>query len=89
MNSSCSLKNLQKEWENLKLGKIKKMKKTKEKIDVVIEKLEVIENYLKKLTGLIPEESLKVIEIFPFLFERDRRYTLLKRQINKKKNGNC
>jgi len=38
------------------------MKKTKEKIDVVIEKLEEIENYLKKLTGLIPEESLKEYE---------------------------
>jgi len=38
------------------------MKKTKEKIDVVIEKLKEIENYLKKLTGLIPEESLKEYE---------------------------
>jgi len=38
------------------------MKKTKEKIDIVIEKLEKIEKYLKELTKLIPEESVKEYE---------------------------
>ena len=40
------------------MGKVEE----KDKIDIIIKKLDGIENYLKKLVRLIPEESLEEYE---------------------------